>query len=171
MFIFITFIIIIVLSIINAIYFILSHFFPCFSYYYDLCLCVACDVYVSSRIFFLFLVNDLNFILTLLIHIKNHFSFAITFYIIIVIITIILFFSKPPVIGVAWSSPTHWLLWVSRRVSIIVIIITINIIIIIIIIICKLYFGDHRWDVDAVFHIYHMTSLCHLRNSQITSSV
>ena len=44
----------IVLSITNVTYFILSHFISCCSYYYDFCLCVACDVYVSSRIFFLF---------------------------------------------------------------------------------------------------------------------
>ena len=78
-------IIIIVLSIINVIYFILSHFISYCSYYYDFCLCVACDVYVS------FLVNDLHFILALLMHVKNHFSLAITVYIIIVIITTIVF--------------------------------------------------------------------------------
>ena len=49
-------IIIIALSIINVIYIILSHFISYCSYYHDFCLCVACDVYVSSRIFlFLFL--------------------------------------------------------------------------------------------------------------------
>ena len=46
-FIFVTVIIIIVLSIINVIYFILSHFISYCSYYYDFCLRVACDVYVS----------------------------------------------------------------------------------------------------------------------------
>ena len=46
-FIFVTVIIIIVLSIINVIYFILSHFICYCSYYYDFCLRVACDVYVS----------------------------------------------------------------------------------------------------------------------------
>ena len=45
-------IIIIVLMVINAIYSILPHFISCCSYYYDFCLCVACDVHVSSRIFF-----------------------------------------------------------------------------------------------------------------------
>ena len=44
-------IIIIVLSIINVVYFILSHFISYCSYYYDFCLCIAWDVYVSSRIF------------------------------------------------------------------------------------------------------------------------
>ena len=180
-FIFVTVIIIIVLSIINVIYFILSHFISYCSYYYDFCLCVACDVYVS------FLVNDLHFILALLIHVKNHFSLAIIVYIIIVIITTILFFSTLPVIGgefsnwirAAWSTPTHWLLWVSRRVSLIFIFILFYFF-------CKLFFGDHRWGVDALFHIYHMTSFnydakeardvglscrCHLCNNQIVSSV
>ena len=92
-FIFVTVIIIIVLSIINVIYFILSHFISYCSYYYDFCLCVACDVYVS------FLVNDLHFILALLIHVKNHFSLAIIVYIIIVIITTILFF---------FNTTSHW---------------------------------------------------------------
>ena len=46
-FICITVIIVIVLSIINVIYFILSHFICYYSYYYDFCLRVACDVYVS----------------------------------------------------------------------------------------------------------------------------
>ena len=45
-------IIIIVLLVINAIYSILSNFISYFSYYYDFCLCVACDVYVSSGIIF-----------------------------------------------------------------------------------------------------------------------
>ena len=128
-FIFATVIIIIALSIINVVYFNLSHFTSYCSYYYDFCLRAACDVYVSHFFFFLlpFLVNDLHFILVLLIHVKNHFSLAIVVYIIIVIITTILFSSTLPVIGgefsswirAAWSTPTHWLLWVSRRVSII----------------------------------------------------
>ena len=139
--------------------------------------------------FFPFFVNDLHFIRALLIHVKNHFSLAIIVYIIIVIITTILFFSTLPVIGgefsnwirAAWSTPTHWLLWVSRRVSIIFIFIFI-----LFYFFCKLFFGDHRWGVDALFHIYHMTSFnydakgardvglscrCHLSNSQIVSSV
>ena len=33
-------------------FFTLSHFISYCSYYYDFCLCVVCDVYVSSRIFF-----------------------------------------------------------------------------------------------------------------------
>ena len=53
--------------------------------------------------FFPFLVNDLYFIIALLIHVKNHFSFGIIVYIIIVIITIILFFSALPVIGGEFS--------------------------------------------------------------------
>ena len=127
-FIFVTVISIIVLSIINVIYLILSHFISYCSYYYDFCLCVVCDVYVSHFFFlFPFLVYDLHFILALLIHVKNHFSLAIIIYIIIVSITTILFFSTLPVIGgeftnwilATWSTPTHWLLWVSCRVSII----------------------------------------------------
>ena len=81
-------------------------------------------------------------------------------------------------IRAAWSTPTHWLLWVSRRVSIIYIFI--------LIFFCKLFFGVHRWGVDALFYIYHMTSFnydakeardldlswrCHLSSSQIVSSV
>ena len=84
--------------------------------------------------------------------------------------------------------PTHWLLWVSRRVIVIFIFI-IYIYIYIYIYFCKLFFGDHRWlrwAVGALFHIYHMTSFnydakdavdvglscrCHLCNSQIVSSV
>ena len=142
--------------------------------------CMCPLVYFSP-----FLVTDLNFIIALLIHVKNHFSFAIIAYIIIVIITIILFFPTLSVIGgkfsnwirAAWSTPTHWLRWISRRASIIIIII---------IVICKLFFGDHSWSADALFHIYHMTSFnydakeardvglscrCHLDNSQIVSSV
>ena len=51
---------------------------------------------------------------------------------------------------------------------------------------CKLFFGDHRWGVGALFHIYHLTSFnydakgardgglscrCHLSNSQIVYCV
>ena len=60
-----------------------------------------------------FLVNYLHFILALLIHVKNHFSFAIIVYIIIVIITIIIFFSTLPVIGEEFSKlirPTFFLI-------------------------------------------------------------
>ena len=53
-FIFVTVIIIIVLSIISVIYFILSDFISCCSYYYDFCLRVACDVYVSPFFFIFF---------------------------------------------------------------------------------------------------------------------
>ena len=191
-FIFATVIIIIALSIINVVYFNLSHFTSYCSYYYDFCLRAACDVYVSHFFFFFllpFLVNDLHFILVLLIHVKNHFSLAIVVYIIIVIITTILFSSTLPVIGgefsswirAAWSTPTHWLLWVSRRVSIIFIFILSYFIFF-----CKLFFGDHRWGADALFHIYHIASFnydakgardvglfcrCHLKNSQIVSPV
>ena len=142
---------------------------------------------------FPFLVNNLYLILALLVHVKNHFSLAIIFYIIIVIITTILFFWTIPVIGgefskwiwVAWSTPTHWLLWVSHRVSIIFIFI-LFIYLFIYLFFCKLLFGDHCWGLDALFHIYHMTSFnndvkgarnvglscrCHLNNSQIVSSV
>ena len=120
-----------------------------------------CDVYVS---FFpsLFLVNDLHFILALVIHVKNNFSLAIIVYIIFAIITTILFWSAVPVIGgeyskwirAAWSTSTHWLLWVSRRVSIIFVIFYF----ILFYFFCKLFFDDHRWGVDALFHIYYMTS-------------
>ena len=51
-FVFIIVIIVIVLSITNVICFISSHFISYCSCYYDFCLCVACDVYVSSRNFF-----------------------------------------------------------------------------------------------------------------------
>ena len=54
-------------------YLILSHFISYCSYYYDFCLCVMCDVYVPSLIFFPFLINDLHFILALLIHVQNLF--------------------------------------------------------------------------------------------------
>ena len=52
----------------------------------------------------------------------------------------------------------------------------------IVVLFCKSLFGDHRWGVDALFHIYHMTSFnydakgakdvglscrCHPSNSQI----
>ena len=84
-------------------YLILSHFISYCSYYYDFCLCVVCDVYVPSRIFSPFLINDLHFILALLIHVQNLFFFAIIVYIIIAIITIILFFSTIPVIGGEFS--------------------------------------------------------------------
>ena len=97
-------IIIIAVSIINIIYFILFYFISYCSYYYAFCLCVARDVYVSSRnLSSPFLVSDLPFILTLLIHAKNHFSFAIIGYIIIAITTIILFFLALPVIGEEFS--------------------------------------------------------------------
>ena len=51
-FIFATVIIIIALSIINVVYFNLSHFTSYCSYYYDFCLRAACDVYVSHFFFF-----------------------------------------------------------------------------------------------------------------------
>ena len=103
-----------------------SQYYQCYLFYFYLILFLivhitmtfACVVRVCVCIlsyFFPFLVNDLHFIL------------AIIVYIIIVIITIILFFSTLPNIGrefskwirAAWSTPTHWLLWVSRRLSII----------------------------------------------------
>ena len=84
-------------------FFTLSHFISYCSYYYDFCLCVVCDVYVPSRIFFPFLINDLHFILALLIHVQNLFFFTIIVYIIIAIITIILFFLTIPVIGGEFS--------------------------------------------------------------------
>ena len=179
-------IIVIVLSIIDVVYFNLSHFISYCSYYYDFWLRVACDVYLSHVFSFpYFLVNGLHFILALLMHVKNHFSLAIIVYIIIVIITTILFFSTlPPVIGgkfsnwirAAWSTPTHWLLWISHRVSILFLLYFF----------LTLFFGDHHWGVDTLFHIYHMTSFnynakgaravglscrCRLSNSQIVSSV
>ena len=183
-FIVITVIIIIVLSIISVIYFILSNFISFWSSYYDFCLCVACvacDVYVSSLNFFPFLVNDLHFIVALLVHVRNHFSFVIIVYIIIFIITIILFFSTLPAIGrefskwiwEAWSAPTHWLLRVSRRV--------------LFLFLFNYYHYCYYFFVRIkIITIYHMTSFncdaneardvdlccrCHLSNSQIVSSV
>ena len=99
LFIVIIVIIIFVFSIINVIHFILFHFI----FLLVILLIFVCvfmwHVCVSSSKFF-FLVNDLHFILALLIHIKNHFfSFVITVYMIIVIITIILIFSTQLVIG------------------------------------------------------------------------
>ena len=79
-------------------------------------------------------------------------------------------------IRAASCTPTHWLLWVSCKVSIYCYYFFF----------CKLFFGDHRWGVDVLFHIYHVTSFnydaketrdvglscrCHLSNSQIVSSV
>ena len=74
--------------------------------------------------------------------------------------------------------PYHWLFWASRRLSIILFLYDYYFF-------YKLFFGDHCWGVDALFHIYHMTfnygvnkardvnlsCRCHLRNSQIVSSV
>ena len=89
----------IVLSIINIIYFFFFHFISYCSYYYEFCLCVVCDVHEFPRIFSPFVVNDLYFILHLLINLKDYFPFATIVYVIIVIITIILFFSTLPAIG------------------------------------------------------------------------
>ena len=175
-------------SIINVIHFILFHFIFYCSYYYDFCLrfCVTC-VCVSPRVFLfvcfffvcLFYVNNPKYILTLLIYFKH---------IIHVIITLIFFFFNTTShwgriqqmnLSSMVSAPTHWLLWVSHRVSIIINFFSFSF--------CKLFFGDHSWGVDALFfHIYHMTSFnydakeardvglscrCHLSNSQIVSSV
>ena len=111
---------------------------------------------------------------------------AIIVYFIIVIITTILFFSTLTVIGgefsnwiqVAWSTPTHWLIWVSRRVSIIFI--------------CILFFFVSYSLVTTVevlmpcfiFIIWHhlimmpreardvgLSCRCHLSNSHIVFSV
>ena len=60
-------------------FFTLSHFISYCSYYYDFCLCVMCDVYVPSLIFFPFLINDLHFILALLIHVQNLFFLPLSF--------------------------------------------------------------------------------------------
>ena len=107
--------------------------------------------------------------------------------IIIVIITTILFFSTLPFTGgqfsnwirASWSKPAYWLIWVSRNEIIIFIFILFYFF-------CKLFFGDNRWRVDTIFHIYHMTSfnydvkgardaglscISNMRNSQIVSSV
>ena len=141
-------------------------------------------IFVTVIIIILSIINVIYFVLRVTC---MGLFLAIIIYIIIVIITTILFFSTLPVIGgefsnwirAAWSTPTHWLLWVSRRVSIIFIFILFYFF-------CKLFFGDHRWGVDALFHIYHMASFnydakgtrdvglscrCHLSNSQIVSSV
>ena len=184
-------IVIIILSIINVIYFILSLFISYCSYYYNFCLRVACDVYVSP--FFVFFFCSFLLIIYILYSHCLYMSriillLAIIVYIIIAIITTILFCSTLPVIGgefsnwirAAWSTPIHWLLWVSRRVSIIFIFISFFFFF------CKLFFVDHRWGVDALFHIYQITSFnydakvaknvglscrCHMSNSQIVSSV
>ena len=69
----------IVLSIINVIHFILFYFISYCSYYYDFCLRVVCDVYVSPQFFFLsflsFLVNDLHFILAIISSSSSSLSF------------------------------------------------------------------------------------------------
>ena len=87
-----------------------SQYYQCYLYHFILfyfllfilpwllSVCCVWRVCVLSYIFFPFLVNDLYFIIALLMHVKNHFSFGIIVYIIIVIITIILFFSALPVI-------------------------------------------------------------------------
>ena len=160
------------------------HFISYCSYYYEFCICVVCDVHEFPRIFSPFVVNDLYFILHLLINAKDYFPFATIVYVIIVIITIILFFSTLPVIGwefskwiaAAWSTPTHWLLWVGRRLNIINFSFSF----------WKFFFGEQRWGVEDLFHFYHMTSFnceakkvrdvglsCrfHLSNGQIVSSV
>ena len=160
-----------------------------FCYYYYIFFFVQSSILLFSVLSMLFILICL--ILILIVHVTMTFVcvlrvastglfLAIIVYIIIVIITTILFFSILPVIGgefsnwirAAWSTPTHWLLWVSRRVSI-------NFTFIFIL-------WCHHWGVDALFHIYHMTSFnydakgardvglscrCHLSNSQIASSV
>ena len=137
-------------------------------------------MFVSPHNFFFLLLNDLHFIFTLLIHVKIHFSFIIINYIIIFIITFILFLSTLLLIGgeftelirAAWSTPTHWLLWVSRKVNI------------------NHFFLQVIlwWPPLQCWHcyIYHMTSFnydameprdvglscgCHLSDSQVVSSV
>ena len=89
-------------------------------------------------------------------------------------------------IRAAWSTPTHWLLWVSRSVSILFLLSCFFFSFFFFFFFCKLFFGGHRWGVDALFHIHHVTSFnydakeardvglscrCHLSNSQIVSSV
>ena len=138
--------------IIITIFYYYSHHYYC-SQYYQCCLFYFISFYfllfillwllsvycvrrvcVLSYIFPTFLVNDLHFIISLLIHFSfchycfyhhcNHHNHLI--------------FSTISVIGgefskwirAAWSTPTHWLLWVSLRVSIIFIFIIISIIII-----------------------------------------
>ena len=145
---------IIVPCIINVIYFNLSHFNSYCSCYYDFCLCVACGVYGSLFSYYRLYHHC---------HHHNHFIF---------LNTASHWGRFSNWIRAAWSTPTHWLLWVSRRVSI-------NFTFIFIL-------WCHHWGVDALFHIYHMTSFnydakgardvglscrCHLSNSQIASSV
>ena len=77
-------VIIIVLSVIHVIHFISFYFIPYCLYYYDFCLRVVCDVICPPQknfifvfvffvfffvFFFFFFVNDLHFILALLIHV------------------------------------------------------------------------------------------------------
>ena len=158
--------------IITIFYFCYSHHYYCSQYY-------QC-FFLLYLILFLIVHITMTFISVLRVTCMCPFL-AIIVYFIIVIITTILFFSALPVIGrelsnwirAAWSSPTHWLIWVYRRVS--------NIFIFIL-----FFFGDYRWGVDVLFHIYHMTSFnydangardvglscrCHLSNSQVICSV
>ena len=148
--------------------------------------------FIFYFLFFFLFVNDLHFILGLLmsriifllsLSFVSSSSSSLSFY----------FFSALPVIGgeftkwirAAWSTPTYWLFWVSRGVSIILFLF-VFIFYFFFFFFCKLFFGDHRWGVGALFHIYHMKSFnydakeardvglscrCHLSNSQIVSSV
>ena len=129
--------------------------------------CVTCTFFT--------LLNDLYFIFALLIQVKYHFSFIIIIYIIIVTIIFMLLVIEGEFstwIRAVWSTPTHWLLEVSRRINMKHFF-------------CNLLFRDHLWGADALFYIYHMTSFnynakeardvdlscrCHLSDSQIVSS-
>ena len=127
-----------------------------FCYYYYIFFFVQSSILLFLVLSMLFILICL--ILILIVHVTMTFVcvlrvvcmglfLAIVVYIIIVIITTILFFSTLPVIGgefsnwirAAWSARTHWLLWVSRRVSI-------NFTFIFIL-------WCHHWGVDALFHI------------------
>ena len=91
-------IIVIIIIVFSQCYFILFYFLL-FILLLVLSVCCLWRVCVPSCFFFFpFLVNDLHFILALLIHVKDRFSFVIIVYI-IVLITIILFFQHYQSLG------------------------------------------------------------------------
>ena len=172
----------------NLIYFILSDFISYCSCYYAFCLCVVWDVYVSSSNFAFFLFLLMIYIL------YSHCLFILR---IIFLLSLLLISSLSSSQSFYFFNTTgHWgriqqmnssgmvypyplVTLGSRRVSIIFYFYSITIIINFF---CKLYFGDRCWGVDALFHIYHMTSFnydaketkdvcrscrCHLSSSQM----
>ena len=152
----------------------------------------ACCVWRVCVPFFvfclLFLVNDLNFTLVLLIHVKNHSSFSHyrLYYHYHHDNHFILFNTTSdwgriqqlnssgmvypyPLITLGKPQGKYYFYFYF-----------------IFFFFCKLFFVDHHWGVDVLFHIYHITSFnydakvaknvglscrCHMSNSQIVSSV